>query len=280
MRLFRVDTANTGYGVFIMRHGILNVLVSLSFLLTISSDVLMADEMLPEKIIARGWELYRQTAYEKELIKIVVSYADNRKEEKRLIRWTKFDPASEDRVTIKFVEPPLDRGLGLLTLRHPAGSDEQWLKLPSLKKVRKISVGEQEKYFAGTDFTNEDVRQLVGERVQDFAYSLVRKEGENLVIEAVPRPEIETGYGRRILWVSDKFVMTRIEYYSKKGDLIKTQVNNGITVSGNGLWRPRKVELENLLLGRKTSAEIEQRELKTDIQGDIFSKDFLESERM
>lgn len=239
-----------------------------------------AESPSPESIISGSWELFRQANHEKESVKIVISNSDGRREEKRLIRWTKFDPSHEDCITIKFLEPPLDRGLGLLTLRHGARADEQWIKLPSLKKVRKIAPGEQEKYFAGTDFTNEDIRQLIGERVQDFTYTLSRKEGESSVIEATAKAGVETGYGRRLIWVNEKSVITKVEYYGKKGEPIKTQTHSGITVSDKGLWRTDHVEVDNLLLKRRTVLDVERREINQDLSPSIFSKDTLESERM
>jgi hypothetical protein len=246
-----------------------------------ASGVGLADELSSEKLISKSWDLYRQTKQEKESVKMVISYSDGRREEKKLIRWTRFDPANEDCITIKFLEPPLDRGLGLLTLRHGrgGGNDEQYLKLPSLKKVRKIAAGEQAKYFAGTDLTNEDVRQLIGERFQNFTYTLAQKEGTTSMIAASPRDGVETGYGRRLLWVDDRFVITKVEYFDKKGELIKVQTNSSITLSENGLWRANHVEMDNLLLKRKTQIDVEEREIDKELSSGIFSKDFLESER-
>ncbi len=242
--------------------------------------VAQARDLPPDKMVSGSWDLYRQAKQEKESVKIVVSYSDGRREEKKGIRWTRFDPSHEDCVTIKFLAPPLDRGLGLLTFRHADRDDEQWLKLPSLKKVRKIAAGEQEKYFAGTDMTNEDIRQLIGERVKDFSYTLVRRESDSSIVEAVPRAGIETGYGRRLMWIDGRSAITRVEYYGKNGEQIKVQTHSGITVSGNGMWRINHIEIDNLLLERKTLLDVEEREIDGDISPDVFAKDFLESERM
>jgi hypothetical protein len=259
---------------------LLIVLVGMAYLALAGSGACMAEELPPDEIITKSWELFRQVDHEKESVRIVMSYSDGRKEERKLVRWTRFDPGGEDSITIKFIDPPLERGLGLLTLRHAQREDEQWLKLPSLKKVRKVAAGEQDKYFAGTDLTNEDIRRLIGERVRDFTYSLAKKEGDASIIEAVPRAGTETGYGRRLIWVNEKLAITRVEYFGKKGELIKTQANSGITVSEKGLWRTDHVELDNLLLKRKTQIDIEERELDRALSPSIFSKDFLESERM
>ncbi len=256
------------------------ILASAALIAFSSSTSCPAEDLSAEGIISKSWELFRQANYEKESIGIVIVYSDGRKEEKKLLRWTKLDPAREDCITIKFLEPPLDRGLGLLTLRHAGKDDEQYLKLPSLKKVRKIAPGEQGKYFAGTDMTNEDIRQLIGERMRDFTYSFSGKDGNASVIEAVPGAGVETGYGRRLLWVDEKLVITKVEYYGKKGELIKVQTNSGITFSDRGLWRANHIEMDNLLLKRKTRIDVMEREIDKEPPGGVFSKDFLESERM
>jgi hypothetical protein len=235
-------------------------------------------EMTPEEIISRSWELYRQAKDEKESVKVAINYQDGRKEEKELVRWTKFDPSREDRITIKFTAPPLDRGLGLLTLRHSEADDEQWLKLPSFKKVRKVAAGEQEKYFAGTDFTNEDIRQLIGERTKDFNYELASREGTVWKIKASPKPGIDTGYGHRLLTIDDKFVMTGIDYYGKSGDLIKSQTSRKIVILPGGMWRVDDMKMKNVLLKRTTSISVASRDLDLDLSQRLFSKEFLESE--
>ena len=247
--------------------------------LVLPYNIAGAEELTAEQVVKKSWEQYR-AKYEKELVKITISYQDGRKEEKKLVRWTSFDPNQEDSVTIKFQEPALDRGLGLLTQRHSQAKDEQWLKLPSMKSARKISAGEQDKYFAGTDFTNEDIRQLIGERTKDFDYRLINKDNAGWTIEATPKPGVETGYSKRILKINPQMVMTTLEYYGKNGELLKTQTNSRIVILGNNIWRPNLIEVNNLLLKRRTVVDIGSRDLNTEIPQNVFTKDFLESERM
>jgi len=142
-------------------------LITFSFLLVGINPWLpvnvMAEDLSAEKIIARSWQLYRQASTEKESIEVESIQNQGRRESKSLTRWTKFDPSGEDKVAVVFSKPVMDDGLGLLTWRHPDKEDDQWLKLPSMDKVRRVSVSDYDKYFAGTDFTYEDLRQLSGE---------------------------------------------------------------------------------------------------------------------
>ncbi len=124
-------------------------------------------------MIKKSWDKFRAAKSEIEEAAIAVKYDDGRVEQKAYTRWIQFDPAGEDKVAIVFSAPANDRGLGLLTWRHKQGEDDQWLKLPSMKQVRRVSTSDQAKYFAGTDITYEDARQLIGERIDDFNYQII-----------------------------------------------------------------------------------------------------------
>lgn len=258
-------------------------IVTSSFLLIGITSLLpvnvMAEELSAEKIIARSWQLYRQASTEKESIEVEVIQNQGRRETKSLTRWTKFDPGGEDKVTVVFSKPVMDDGLGLLTWRHPGKQDDQWLKLPSMDKVRRVSVSDQEKYFAGTDFTYEDLRQLSGERLADFIYEIIRQEDDQKVIAAVPRPGVETGYGKRLFYVNPAFVIVKMEYYSKDGRLLKSQTNSRIITHEGGMWRTEQVEVKNILLNRQTVMKVTERVLNPTLTGDIFSVRFLESKQ-
>lgn len=234
--------------------------------------------MTAGQIVAKSWELYRQVSDEKEIFEIEVTQSNGRREEKTFTRWTKYDAGkSEDKITVKFSKPAMDEGLGLLTWRHPDRSDDQWLKLPSLDRVRRISVSDQDKYFAGTDLTYEDTRQLVGERLKDFDYRLLKKEGEQWIIEALPKAGTETGYSKRIFRIDGRFAFIKIEYYAKDGKHLKTQTNSQLVYEKNGLWRTGLILLNNHLLNRKTSIKTVDRKLNNGFSSDYFSQKFLES---
>lgn len=232
-----------------------------------------------EQVVAKSWKLYRQARDEKEIVDLVVAYKDGRNEEKSLIRWLRYDDKGEDKITIKFSKPAMDDGLGLLTWRHADKDDDQWLKLPSMEKVRRISTADQDKYFAGTDLTYEDTRQLMGERTRDFTYRIIKHDNQGWQIEAIPKQGISSGYVKRVMRFSDKYTCSTIEYYGKDGKVLKTQQNSSITSSGNGQWRPGKIEIANNLPQRSTVMTIRDRKINPGLSADIFSVKYLESTR-
>lgn len=234
-----------------------------------------AAEMTAQEVVAKSWELFRLAKDEKELVHVSVAYPDGRREEKELTRWIRYERSGEDKVTIRFSKPALDDGLMLLIWRHPGKSDDVWLKLPSFAQERRISVSDQGKYFAETDLTYEDTRQLIGERVKDFEYRIVARNNGGWTIEATAKPGIETAYGKRVFTIDTRNIFTNIEYYSKGGSLIKTQTNEQVRVDNDGRWRVDQVELENHQLKRKTTMKIVERKIDRNIPRETFSKKFL-----
>jgi len=94
-------------------------------------------------------------------------------------------------------------------------------------------------------------------------------------MEAKPKSEAHTIYGKRVIWIDGKLVVTRVEYYSPEGSLIKTQRNSGI-VEEKGCWRVNEARMENLLLKRSTIFTTTKRQLDGDVPASVFTKTFLE----
>ena len=68
----------------------------------------------------------------------------------------------EEKRTVLFYQSPTNvRGTGFLTYDYPNADtdDDQWLYLPALRKVRRISSSDRGDYFLGTDFTYEDIKK-------------------------------------------------------------------------------------------------------------------------
>jgi len=233
-----------------------------------------AEELSGKEIITKVFELYRQTPSEREETEVTITPDGGKPTGKNYTRWIMFDSAGEDKVTVKFSEPVMDNGLGLLIWRHTDGSDEQWLKMPSFNRTRKIAVSDQSKYFGGTDITFEDARQLVGERTPDFEYKILRSDKQGWEIEALPKYGVKSGYGKRIFFVRPDCACTAIEYYDSRGELLKKQENRKILVQDNGMWRADQVIITNRLLKRTTELTVTAREFGN-VGASAFTQEFL-----
>jgi outer membrane lipoprotein-sorting protein len=101
--------------------------------------------------------------------------------------------------------------------------DDQWIYLPALKKVKRISSDSKSDYFMGSDFTYDDL----GDRhPSSDSHIILREEtvdGEDCyVVESTPKEE-EYMYSRTITWiVKDKWIGKKKEFYDEDDDLLKT----------------------------------------------------------
>jgi outer membrane lipoprotein-sorting protein len=189
----------------------------------------------------------------------------------------KTDKDDNDKVFMRFIEPADVKGVALLTIEHTDRDDDQWLYLPALRKVRRISSSDQGDNFMGTDFTYEDIR---AEKLEHHDYDLQGSEviegHECYVIVAVPSTEkqkSESSYSKRKIWMrKDVLLMILVEYYDKKGELLKIGVRRDIVEAAPNLFRPNFMEMKNLKTGHTTQITFGEREIDKGIPDRIFTE--------
>ena len=117
-----------------------------------------------------------------------------------------------------FDKPADVKGTAFLSFTHILESDDQWLYLPALKRVKRISSKNKSGPFMGSEFAFED---LSSREVEKYSYLYVKDEtidGEDaFVIEARPNYKY-SGYTRSLVWISKekyqplKIMTVRIVY--------------------------------------------------------------------
>ncbi len=147
-------------------------------------------------------------------------------------------------------QSPLDvKGTKLLTWAHRTQDDEQWLWLPSLRRVKRISGSNKSASFMGSEFSYED---LGGQAVEKYEHNLLKEskeEGEDVwVIERTPKKE--SGYSKQILYISKKYMApVKIDYFDRKQELLKIAICSNwkdYTIAGKKMWRSNTIEMKNL----------------------------------
>jgi len=152
-----------------------------------------------------------------------------------------------------FKEPRDVSGTAMLTFSHGLDADDQWLYLPALKRVKRISSKNQSGPFMGSEFAFED---LGSQEVEKYSYKYLRDEpcGEAMQCVVSERyPEYKnSGYKRQITWIDkDEYRPVRIEFYDRKDSLLKTLDFTGYQ-EYNGYWRADQFRMENHQNGKKT----------------------------
>lgn len=179
------------------------------------------------------------------------------KERVRSIKQISGSYASGDRKLMVFQSPADVRGTSFMnwSYNEPGKSDDQWIYLPALKRVKRISSEGRGDSFMGSDFTyddmgdrhpSEDEHKLIGRETLD---------GEDCwVVESVPK-DLKDLYSRTVTWVSkEKSVGVKRDYYDKRGALLKTLRITRIE-SISGVWVITRAEMSNIQ--RKTATRIE-----------------------
>jgi len=143
-------------------------------------------------------------------------------------------------------------GTALLSHTKILDPDDQWLYLPALKRVKRISSGNKSGPFVGSEFAYED---LVSQEVDKYQYRWLRTERcgelECEVVERVPLYQ-NSGYTRQVVWWdTQEYRVQKIEYYDRKNSLLKTLAYVDYRPYGE-FWRPDRMVMENHQNGKST----------------------------
>ncbi len=179
-----------------------------------------------------------------------------------------------------FDKPRDIEGTALLTHAHVSEPDDQWLYLPAVKRVKRISSANKSGPFVGSEFAFED---LAAQEVGKFTYQWLRDEpcGERSchVVERMPAYE-GSGYTRQIVWIdTTDYLLRKADYYDRKDALLKTLTVGEYDSYLDGIWRPRDLEMVNHETNKKTKLVWEKYEFGAGLSEGDFSPSSLERAR-
>jgi outer membrane lipoprotein-sorting protein len=171
----------------------------------------------------------------------------------RSIRQYRSNDGDVEKKIMFFTSPADVRDTSFLSWSYEDGSpDDQWIYLPALKRVRRISSDGKSDSFMGSDFTYDDM----GERHPDEdTHRILREEqldGEQCyVVESTPKSSGEA-FSRMVSWiVKDEWIGLKREYYDKSGDVYK-QLRIDEYEKIDGYWVITDMTMENLEAGSST----------------------------
>ena len=158
-----------------------------------------------------------------------------------------------DKSLTVFDSPKDIKGTAFLSFTHALTPDDQWLYLPALKRVKRISSANKSGPFVGSEFAYED---LTSQEVEKYSYKWLRDEQldgrDTFVVEAYPAYE-NSGYTRQIVWIDKAMYRpVKIEYYDRKDALLKTLTSTGYEQYLDKYWRPSTMLMVNHINGKST----------------------------
>jgi hypothetical protein len=182
-----------------------------------------------------------------------------------------------------FREPPHVRGLAFLSIEATdAGrSEERFVYLPSLRKIRRVSGSQSDDAFLGTDLSHHDFER---QRERSYEVSLegeVRLDGENAWL-IVARPRTPAGYDRVEHTISERDYAILSTRYFKRGSATayKQLAMDRARIAELGPCRvPARIRVEDFQRGTSTVLEVGSLRLDAELPDDLFSLVSLETKR-
>ena len=182
-------------------------------------------------------------------------------------------PDDGDKSIFVFDEPADVKGTGLLSFSHKVGDDDQWLYLPALKRVKRISSSNKSGSFMGSEFAYED---FSSQEVEKYTYKYLRDEKcgdlECFVIERFP-VDPNSGYIRQVGWMDkQEYRPQKIEFYDRKESLLKTLVFQSYHQYLDKFWRADELYMENHQTGKTTRLTWRDYRFKTGLDDTDFNQ--------
>ena len=179
----------------------------------------------------------------------------------------------EDRSLFEFLIPLDIKGTKILSWKKNYPDDnDQWLYLPSFRRVKRIQGGQRTGSFMGSEFSYEDIG---GHSLESFTYKLLSQEkGKSWTLELVPKKT--SGYSKKVVTYSATYMNAiKIDYYDRRGELKKTSTASDwkqYTVGEKKIWRANRVEMKNLKNRKETHMIVLSRKLGVTLRSKDFKK--------
>ena len=158
-----------------------------------------------------------------------------------------------DKSLIIFENPGDVKGTSFLSFTHKTGSDDQWLYLPALKRVKRIASNNKSGPFMGSEFAYEDISS---QEVEKYTYRFTGEEsldGRNhFVVERDP-VDPKSGYSRQLAWLdTEEYRVWKVEFYDRGGSLLKTLTVSDYNQYLEKYWRANRWMMVNHKTGKET----------------------------
>ncbi len=137
------------------------------------------------------------------------------------------DGGASNAQRVRFTAPSDLQGTTTLTINRLGATDDLWIYLPSLNRVRRLVSSNRRDAYVGSDFSFGDI---LGFEPSEWNHRFLPQavlDGELcLVVESVPAREDvsrDYGYSRRVSWIRlSNSVLKQGQYYGSAGQLLKT----------------------------------------------------------
>jgi len=199
-------------------------------------------------------------------------------ESTREIRTRTLEIKDDGDKSLSIFDTPRDvKGTAFLTFSHKITDDDQWLYLPALKRVKRISSRNKSGSFMGSEFAYEDI---ASQEIEKYTYKYLRDETiaghDCFVVERYPVDKKNSGYSRQVVWMDkDEYRIWRVDYFDRKNSKLKTLTFKNYQQYLDKYWRADELNMVNHQNGKSTTLVFTNYRFQTGLTDRDFNKNSL-----
>lgn len=179
--------------------------------------------------------------------------------------------------SLMIFDNPVDvKGTASLVYTHKTGDDDQWLYLPALKQVKRISSSNKSGPFMGSEFAYED---MASHEVEKYAYKYVELSiSNNEECQLVERYPVDkkSGYTKHQVWFNkSNHRIEKIDFYDRKATLVKSLTYHDYKLYLNKYWRATRMLMVNHQTGKQTELNFSEYKFGIGLTEEAFTQNSL-----
>ena len=191
----------------------------------------------------------------------------------RKLEMKKLEGKNGDRSLLIFLYPNDLKDTKLLSYEVIGGDDKQWLYLPALKRVKRISSRNKSGSFMASEFSYEDISS---QNYKNYTYlkevkTVTKNNVQYFKLQRIPKDK-HSGYSKQIIYIDTKENLARFgEYFDKQGRLLK-KISFQNYVVLDGVYRVRKIVIRNIQNQKESTLIWDSDTIKAELSKKDFSK--------
>ncbi len=251
---------------------------AIAWLVLLSALCLPVQQLAANTTLARAsgaelmqavYDRHRQFPHVYEELSMVLIDRTNRRNARRLRRYTRAEADGEVSFLIVMDAPREVSGVGLLAKRSSAGVIERAVYLPGLGRMVRSARTSRDVSFLGTDFS---IESLSGEALGDYRYVRGRDERVGdvtyFVVDVYPHAADAPLLRRHFIHKGIQYIV-RTDYYNDLGRVSKRQTHHDLKAVDGDMWRADMLVMSDAVAQHQTIIKVDRR---------VFSKDYVPEE--
>ena len=200
--------------------------------------------------------------------------------------WTRWKDGRDDdgklkrgvrsKTLAKYTKPNEVRGVGYLIIQKEEPPNDQFVYLPSARRVRRVNLGEA---IMGTDYSIEDI---IPRDIESSEYERVADEAVDgvpcFVVAVHPKPGAGSQYSKLRVYVEQEhYVAIRARYWSLDSIEVKESRTPAAEIEEvDGVWLTRRATMRDLVDDSSTTLTVLEMEPNASIRDSLFTQRYLE----